>query len=246
MNTTSSMIANCPLVQSAKIAKINENTAAFSVGFFAERTSDGTPTQYLIDSLEEHELPVVGTFIHNYILPGFRYRVRLTGTAEYLFDGKALQLESVGQGYGKRLTFESKDILENDNYFWSDSNDTGFAFSIQVLFPAGEEYEVHDSHDRCIGSFSLQTVSEKQKVTGVVIEEGLVNVHVNVDLCGKLMLFPHNSLPNPLCGKEIPLIGSGIAIANRLSSTIKLLETDRSQSKILNLLDIKLFTKKLN
>ena len=224
MNTTSSMIANCPLVQSAKIAKINENTAAFSVGFFAERTSDGTPTQYLIDSLEEHELPVVGTFIHNYILPGFRYRVRLTGTAEYLFDGKALQLESVGQGYGKRLTFESKDILENDNYFWSDSN----------------------SHDRCIGSFSLQTVSEKQKVTGVVIEEGLVNVHVNVDLCGKLMLFPHNSLPNPLCGKEIPLIGSGIAIANRLSSTIKLLETDRSQSKILNLLDIKLFTKKLN
>lgn len=212
--------------------------------FYPERISSGTSTHHSMEATEDHELPVVGTFIHNHILPGFRYRVRLIGTDEYLFDGKALKLDSIGQGYGKRLTFESDDILENDNFFWSDSNDAGFAFSVQLLFP-GEVFEVHDGHDVRVGSFSLESVNEKQEVTGVTYEENLVNVHAKVNFSGKLWLFSQSSIPAPLCEKEIVVLGSGNAIVNRLSSTVKLLETDRTQaqSRILNLLNAQLFIK---
>ena len=92
------------------------------------------PTQYSVPLLKPYELPAVGTYVDKNIIPGFEYRVRLNGTNEYLFDGEALCLQSIGQGYGKRLTFESDDLLENPNFVWSDSNhEDGFGFSIQVI-----------------------------------------------------------------------------------------------------------------
>lgn len=70
------------------------------------------------------------------ILPGFRYRVRHVGTERYLFNGRALTLQSIGLGYGKRLTFTGDSLNFNDNYFWSDSDPRGFAFSLDAVQPA--------------------------------------------------------------------------------------------------------------
>ena len=74
------------------------------------------PSSYTIPTVARHERPVVGTFVHQDVVPGFRYRVRCNGTDDFHFDGKPLLLESIGQGYGKRLTFESEDILRNNNF----------------------------------------------------------------------------------------------------------------------------------
>ena len=67
------------------------------------------------------------------IVPGFRYRVRCIGDEQWLFDGEARRLDSIGLGYGRRLTFQGDRLNNNDCYFWSDSSPTGFAFSIQAL-----------------------------------------------------------------------------------------------------------------
>ena len=229
------------LTNSPHALNIGKNTA-FPLNVNTMRVSGGIPNQYSIESLKEHELPVVGTFVHSYILPDFRYRVRVIGTDEYLFDGKALKLESIGQGYGKRLTFESDDVLENNNFFWSDSNDLGFAFSIQVLF-AGEEFQVHDRVDKCIGRFFIKSVNERQQVINISQEESLISVHAKVNFSASLWLYRESCLPASLCEKEITLTGSGIAMVNRLSSTVKLLETDTTHDDILNRLNVQLFTK---
>ena len=46
-----------------------------------------------------------------------------------LFNGESLKLLSVGRGYGKRFTFESKTKNTNEHYFWSDSYNEGFGFA---------------------------------------------------------------------------------------------------------------------
>lgn len=79
--------------------------------------------------LEQHEFPVIGTHVDKHVLPGFMYRVRMIGTTEWLFDGRALLLESVGRGYGKRISFESASKNEPNNYFYSDTSPEGYAFS---------------------------------------------------------------------------------------------------------------------
>jgi len=45
----------------------------------------------------------------------FVHRVRPLLTSKYLFSGKALQLLSVGKGYGKRITFKADDSQKNEN-----------------------------------------------------------------------------------------------------------------------------------
>lgn len=92
------------------------------------------PTTYVLGGFKPRELVVIGTYVDKSILPGFRYRVRKNLTDEYLFDGQALCLQSIGLGYGKRLTFQSELLNENDNYFWSDSRRQGYAFTLQTLF----------------------------------------------------------------------------------------------------------------
>ena len=44
-------------------------------------------------------------------------------------------LQSIGCGYGKRLTFEGDSACSNDNYFWSDTHPEGCGFAIQALLP---------------------------------------------------------------------------------------------------------------
>ena len=122
------------------------------------------PTTYTIPPLRRHEKPVVGTFVDANIVPGFKYSVRRNGTTQYLFEGNSLFLESIGQGYGKRITFESDDILNNDNFFWSDTNHKfGYAFSINVL-SENDTFDVYNENDNKIGYADIISVSEGQEI----------------------------------------------------------------------------------
>ena len=192
---------------------------SFHFDFLKENTSTNIPLQYSLKEAENYELPVIGTYIHNYILPGFRYRVRLNGTNEYLFGGKALKLESIGQGYGKRITFESHDILENNNFFWSDSHEAGFAFSPEIL-SGGEEFQVLDSQSKVVGTFCVtsDSVNNQQQITGVTLENDIVNIHAKLSLCGNLRLFSQDE-------KDMPLAGEVTVKVNRFSCTLEFLKT---------------------
>ena len=67
-----------------------------------------------------------------------------------MLQGEALQLVSIGRGYGKRLTFESKSNLTNDNYFYSDTNAAGYNFRLVALLE-GAKFTVTDVNDTPVG-----------------------------------------------------------------------------------------------
>lgn len=148
-----------------------DNMAGSHVSVWGKDIGD-IPTEYNINDLQAHELPVIGTYVDPNVLPGFRYRVRLGGgkEEEYLFDGKALLLTRVGPGYGKRLSFEDKDILCNENFFWSDSNpDGGFAFSIHCL-SEGERFGVFDCENKLAGDVLITQVNPEQQLLSSKID----------------------------------------------------------------------------
>jgi len=105
-----------------------------------ERIND-IPTTYSLKGLQPYEIPVVGTYVDPRILTGFKYRVRPADSRKSLFAGESLVLQSVGRGYGKRLTFEGKSLNQNENYFWSDTNPEGYGFTIQAVCP-GETFTI--------------------------------------------------------------------------------------------------------
>ena len=131
--------------------------------FFHGKDIGDVPSVFTVPHLKEHELAAVGTFVHREIVPGFQFRVRKNGTDKYLFDGKPQYLEGIGQGYGKRLTFQSADILSNENFFWSDSNhELGYAFSINVVSP-GDLFSVFMDGAK-VGVAELIDANEEQTI----------------------------------------------------------------------------------
>ena len=99
-------------------------------------------------------LTLSGFEVDSRIVPGFRYRVRCIGNEEWLFDGETRRLDSIGLGYGRRLTFQGDRLNNNDFYFWSDSSPTGFAFSIQAL-KEGDVFTLFNSESIPIGEVSI-------------------------------------------------------------------------------------------
>lgn len=87
----------------------------------------------LSTGLLPRELPIIGTYVHPEIIIGAKYKVRSLRTNKHLFGGAALTLLSIGRGYGKRITFESESLLYSDNYFYSDSCQDGYGFTIEAL-----------------------------------------------------------------------------------------------------------------
>lgn len=170
------------------------------------------PTSYNVPELDVHELPVVGTFVHGKILPGFSYRVRLNGTNQYLFDGNALVLEAVGQGFGKRLTFECNDLLNNKNFFWSDNNPpNGYALSMKL--PIAGEYAVKNKEDRFIGRLTIKEVHDHQIVQAMRCLQDGIQIEAQVK-----MLCHFTSCPNMDTSEKI--VG-GIAIATKKGKNIQ-------------------------
>ncbi|GBP30971.1 hypothetical protein EVAR_81869_1 [Eumeta japonica] len=91
------------------------------------------PCSYCIVGLERYELPVIGTYIDPRIVPGFHYRVRPAGNRRHLFQGRSLLLQSIGMGYGKRLTFKPDTLNAPENYLWSDSHPEGLGMEPRAI-----------------------------------------------------------------------------------------------------------------
>ncbi|OQR69302.1 hypothetical protein BIW11_01874 [Tropilaelaps mercedesae] len=106
-----------------------------------EVTIDDLRVKDIDGRLDGHELAVIGTHVDRRVIPGFMYRVRVTGSPDYLFDGQAMLLESVGRGYGKRITFESESYNEPRNYFYSDTAPEGYAFA-PIAIRVGDQLDI--------------------------------------------------------------------------------------------------------
>ena len=177
------------------------------------------PTEYVIPALLPHEIPVVGTYVDPKIVPGLAYRVRRNGTDDYLFDGAALVLKSVGKGYGKRLTFHSE-ATENDNFFWSDSNEEGFSFSIQVIFE-GDKFNVLDRQGRRVAEATLTAVGNEQEIEKISLRKGYLSVVVSVEMECTLNFSTLEHVPEHLGGQTVDLPASGMALCQKDSKCWK-------------------------
>ncbi|XP_018008321.1 uncharacterized protein LOC108666024 [Hyalella azteca] len=113
--------------------------------FFVSSNQGDIPASFIVTGLLPHELPVIGTFVHPNIIVGAKYKVRNLESGKYLFDGRAMTLQSIGRGYGKRITFASESHIHNDNYFYSDTNCGGFGFTIEAL-SVGDHFRIVDTN----------------------------------------------------------------------------------------------------
>ncbi|XP_061171219.1 uncharacterized protein LOC133180764 [Saccostrea echinata] len=135
--------------------------------------------QYQSAGIRPHEFPVIGFHVDDKICPGFCYQVRYMGTKDFLFNGEPRMLQSVGFGYGKRLTFQGNTRNNNENYFWSDSRVEGFAFSICAV-EAGDKFVIYDEVSRVAGDVEVLSVDDDQAEVDTVYEKGCVKKFVRV------------------------------------------------------------------
>lgn len=110
-----------------------------------------------------------GFHVDESICPGFRYRVRYMGSKDFLFDGEPRMLQSIGLGYGKRLTFSGETLNNNENYFWSDSRPEGYAFTVSAV-EAGDKFVIYDEMSRVVGDVDIIEVDERQTEEKTVYE----------------------------------------------------------------------------
>jgi len=137
--------------------------------------------------LAPHERLVVGSFIDPKICAGFMYRVRPLTTRKKLFKGLPLHLQSIGMGYGKRITFASEKRNGNNNYFWSDNYPAGYGFNIHVI-SAGEKFTICDANHLAIGTCEIIEVEEAQMEIDdeETFEDNVVTKHVEVEMLGNI------------------------------------------------------------
>lgn len=144
------------------------------------------PCQYSVVGLEKYELPVIGTYIDPRIVPGFHYRVRPAGSRRHLFEGRDMLLQSLGMGYGKRITFKPDSLNSPENYFWSDSHPEGLGMEPRAINP-GMKFTI-SGNGGLLGEASvfradLPQVEEKTKYVEVPGKRGMaVEKYVHVDV----------------------------------------------------------------
>jgi len=140
--------------------------------------------------LQAHERLVVGTFIDPNICSGFMYRVRPLMARKKLFKGQPLHLQSIGMGYGKRITFASEKRNGNENYFWSDNYPSGYGFSIHVI-SVGEKFTIYDANHLAIGTCEIIEVDEAQfeLEDEETVQDSVVTKHVEVEMLGNVEWF---------------------------------------------------------
>lgn len=144
-------------------------------------------------------------------------------TNEYLFDGEAKYLESIGLGYGKRITFEGETLNENNNYFWSDSHVHGYGFQLETISHE-DIYNIFDTKTgEVIGRVLINDTSLTDDVTtsttvgelGYVEKE--VQVHFNCDVMFNDPTNGHN-----LYIEGVPVKGKAIVVRENLYSKAKI------------------------
>lgn len=144
------------------------------------------PCQYCVVGLEKYELPVIGTYVDPRIIPGFHYRVRPAGSRRHLFEGRSLLLQSIGMGYGKRITFKPDSLNTPENYFWSDSHPEGVGMEPRAIHP-GMKFSI-TGNGGLLGEASvfradLPQVEEKTEYVDVPGTRGkAVEKYIHVDV----------------------------------------------------------------
>ncbi|KAL1462818.1 hypothetical protein WDU94_014625 [Cyamophila willieti] len=175
------------------------------------------PAKYFIPGIRKHEFPVVGIYVDPRIVCGFRYRVRPIQDEEsqkkerLLFNGCALELQSIGRGYSRRLTFQPDEGTMNDNpnYFWADSRPNGFAFEISVISP-GDMFMIQDANHIIIGTLQVVSIQGSQEeITHQVLDDGEVEKTIRVRTFCKVEYFQDNNVGHAL----VPM--SGVSIVSR-------------------------------
>lgn len=133
------------------------------------------PARYTVCAVQSHQFPVVGVYVDNRVIPGFKYRVRplpsvgkSSTSLPCLFQGRALTLQSIGRGYARRFTFEAdkNSLNNNENYFWSDNRPEGFAFELEVISD-GDKFTIFDANKEAQGTVE---VTKLEVSFGVVVD----------------------------------------------------------------------------
>ncbi|KAJ9579007.1 hypothetical protein L9F63_024882, partial [Diploptera punctata] len=164
--------------------EIKEKPARLPVILDAASLGD-IPARYEVPALKPYEFPAVGVYVDPRIIPGFRYRVRLiqnqyhffpNNEHQYLFNERALMLQSVGRGYSRRLTFQAdtNTLNNNTNYFWSDSRPEGFAFELELVSP-GDKFTFHDANHVPAGTLEiLKNNAPQEEISQAVLKDGSI------------------------------------------------------------------------
>ncbi|CAH1799874.1 unnamed protein product [Owenia fusiformis] len=166
--------------QDSPITEEDEFTFERDVTVFGADNGEA-PTEYTLHGVKSYELPVIGTYVDKRVVPGFKYSVRNLESNKLLFKSRALPLQSIGQGYGKRITFKGDTFNENTNYFYSDTNSEGYAFSIKAVQEV-QEFIICDNSDLPIGRAIVQNASMPQREIKMESKDGAVVKYVEVNL----------------------------------------------------------------
>uniref|UniRef100_A0A023FCL6 Uncharacterized protein n=1 Tax=Amblyomma cajennense TaxID=34607 RepID=A0A023FCL6_AMBCJ len=166
------------------------------------------PTSYVVNGIKPHEFPVIGTYVDKRVVPGFRYIVRVNRTSRFLFGGRPLRLESVGRGYGKRITFEAPPggLNENDNFFYSDTIAQGYGFA-PIAVQVGDRFRVQDSQGDACGDLVLdELVGEQTELScDVVKEDGSIVKEIAVDFHARFLCVNNKLLDRQLVWNKVRL-----------------------------------------
>ncbi len=112
---------------------------------------------------------ISGTYVGKSIAPGFKYRVRILGSHQYVFNGHPRFLQSIGMGYGRRITFEGDCLNSNFNYFYSDTRPQGYGFEI-VALETGYRFGIQNEQGFTIGDGIVTEVISQKEIQS--IQEG--------------------------------------------------------------------------
>lgn len=166
---------------------------------------------------------LTGTYVDKDIIPGFRYKVRKNLSEEYLFGGEAKHLESIGTGYGKRITFEGETLNENENYFWSDSSVNGYGFTFQAISNEDVLNILDTKTGRLSGRILINNPSLKTDVilSTSIGERGYVEKEVEVYFSCDVILNDITNHQN-LFVENTAVRGKAIVVRENLSSKAKI------------------------
>lgn len=142
------------------------------------------------------------------------------GTKDFLFDGEPRMLQSIGLGYGKRLTFRGETLNNNENYFWSDSRPEGYAFNISAV-EAGDKFVMYDEMLRVVGDVDILTVDDDQTEIKTVYETGCVKKFVHVRMTANVQYHNRHSLLMDVTDHVISIEGTAEAVRQRGSVEAK-------------------------
>ncbi|CAH0547951.1 unnamed protein product [Brassicogethes aeneus] len=191
------------------------------------------PARYTICALEQHQFPVVGVYVDERVVPGFKYKVRPLPspgknptTCKCLFDERALTLRSIGRGYARRFTFEAdkNKLNDNENYFWSDNRPEGYAFELEVV-SEGDKFTIFDINRKAQGTLEVLNIMGPQLEIGSSCVNSNLEKRALVKFAGKVEFFETGvAKPMPLSGTVVAKKCRGKAtaeVAKILNVTIK-------------------------